>query len=57
MVKPTDVEIELNGYRMRTVHQLDWEKQDKAAEAASVRNRFLLLVGDRQIKDRTPRSI
>ncbi|MBP2706085.1 hypothetical protein JOL79_19950 [Microbispora sp. RL4-1S] len=51
LVKPTDAEAELNGYRMRTVHRLDWEKQADAAEAAFARNGFLLLVGDRQIDD------
>ncbi|MEV0823680.1 hypothetical protein [Nonomuraea rubra] len=51
LVKPTDAEAELNGYRMRTARRLDWEKQADAAEAAFARNGFLLLVGDRQIED------
>ncbi|MFI7708192.1 hypothetical protein [Nonomuraea sp. NPDC049480] len=51
LVKPTDAETELNGYRMRTARRLDWEKQADAAEAAFARNGFLLLVGDRQIED------
>jgi hypothetical protein len=51
LVKPTDAEAELNGYRMRTTRRLDWEKQADAAEAAFARNGFLLLVGDRQIED------
>ena len=51
LVKPSDAETELNGYRMRTARRLDWEKQADAAEAAFARNGFLLLVGDRQIED------
>jgi hypothetical protein len=51
LVKPTDAEAELNGYRMRTVRRLDWEKQADAAEVAFARNGFLLLVGERQIVD------
>jgi len=51
LVRPTDAEIELNGYRLRTPRKLDWERQADAAEAAFARNGFLLLVGDRQIED------
>ncbi|WP_030454152.1 hypothetical protein [Herbidospora cretacea] len=51
LVKPTDAEADLNGYRMRTARRLDWEKQADAAEAAFLRNGFLLLIGDRQILD------
>ncbi|MEU8246814.1 hypothetical protein [Nonomuraea sp. NPDC048916] len=51
LVKPTDAEAELNGYRMRTTRRLDWERQADAAEAAFARNGFLLLIGDRQIDD------
>lgn len=51
LVKPSDAEAELNGYRMRTARRLDWEKQADAAEAAFARNGYLLLIGDRQIED------
>ncbi|GAA3469850.1 hypothetical protein [Nonomuraea roseola] len=51
LVKPSDAEAELNGYRMRTARKLDWEKQADAAETAFARNGFLLLIGDRQIED------
>ncbi|MEV0238141.1 hypothetical protein [Nonomuraea sp. NPDC050786] len=51
LVRPSDAEVELNGYRMRTARRLDWAKQADAAEAAFARNGFLLLVGDRQIED------
>jgi hypothetical protein len=51
LVKPTDAEVELNGYRLRAPRRLDWERQADAAEAAFTRNGFILLVGDRQIDD------
>ncbi|MFF4773595.1 hypothetical protein [Microtetraspora fusca] len=51
LVRPTEAEVELNGYRMRTARRLDWERQADAAEAAFARNGFILLVGDRQIED------
>ncbi|MFB9889142.1 hypothetical protein [Planobispora takensis] len=51
LVRPTDAEAELNGYRLRTARRLDWDRQADAAEAAFARNGFLLLVGDRQIED------
>ncbi|MFI7448326.1 hypothetical protein ACIBQX_12585 [Nonomuraea sp. NPDC049714] len=51
LVKPTDAEADLNGYRMRSARPLDWEKQADAAEAAFARNGFILLIGDRQIDD------
>ncbi|MBN6055409.1 hypothetical protein JYK22_25970 [Nonomuraea sp. RK-328] len=51
LVRPTDAEAELNGYRLRTARGLDWERQADAAEAAFARNGFLLLAGDRQIED------
>ncbi|WP_062429067.1 hypothetical protein [Herbidospora daliensis] len=51
LVRPTDAEADLNGYRMRTARRLDWERQADAAEAAFLRNGFLLLIGDRQILD------
>ncbi|MEU4231879.1 hypothetical protein AB0F17_46930 [Nonomuraea sp. NPDC026600] len=51
LVKPSDAEAELNGYRMRTARKLNWERQADAAEAAFARNGFLLLAGDRQIED------
>ncbi|MET8007454.1 hypothetical protein [Nonomuraea glycinis] len=51
LVEPTDAEVELNGYRLRALRRLDWERQADAAEAAFARNGFILLVGDRQIDD------
>ncbi|MCC5575957.1 hypothetical protein IMZ11_09935 [Microtetraspora sp. AC03309] len=51
LVKPSEAEAELNGYRMRTARRLDWERQADAAEAAFARNGFILLIGERQIDD------
>ncbi|MFC4061485.1 hypothetical protein ACFOWE_24560 [Planomonospora corallina] len=51
LVRPTDAEVELNGYRMGERRRIDWEKQAEAAERAFLRNGFVLLVGDRQIED------
>ncbi|MFI6500346.1 hypothetical protein [Nonomuraea typhae] len=51
LIRPTDAEAELNGYRMPTARKLNWERQADAAEAAFTRNGFLLLIGERQIED------
>ncbi|SDJ60999.1 hypothetical protein SAMN05421874_102401 [Nonomuraea maritima] len=51
LVRPVDAEVELNGYRMGAARRVDWERQADIAEAAFLRNGFLLLVGDRQIDD------
>lgn len=50
LVQPVDAEKTLNGYRLRTKRQLDWEEQfDKALEAFD-RYRFILLVDERQVE-------
>jgi len=51
LVQPTDAERTLNGYRLKTVHQLDWQAQyDKALEAFRYRG-YILLVNDKQVND------
>jgi hypothetical protein len=51
LVQPTDAERTLNGYRLKTVHQLDWQAQyDKALEAFRYRG-YILLVNDKQVAD------
>lgn len=50
LVRPTDAEEELNGYRMREPRRLDWEAQADAAERAFVGNGFLMFVGGRQVE-------
>ncbi|MEV0648541.1 hypothetical protein AB0I28_25090 [Phytomonospora sp. NPDC050363] len=50
LVKPTDAEVELNGYRLAEPRRLDWERQADAALEAFGRNGFIVLVGDRQVE-------
>jgi hypothetical protein len=51
LVQPTDAERTLNGYRLKTVHRLDWQAQyDKALEAFRYRG-YILLVNDKQVAD------
>ncbi|MBB2911266.1 hypothetical protein FHS43_002531 [Streptosporangium becharense] len=52
LVRPSDAEAELNGYRMGGARRrIDWEKQADVAERAFQRNGFVLLIGERQIED------
>ena len=51
LVQPTGAERTLNGYRLKTVHQLDWKAQyEKALEAFKYRG-YILLVDDKQVAD------
>lgn len=49
LVEPTDAEKTLNGSRLRTKREIDWEKQFKTACEAFERNGFLILVGEKQV--------
>ncbi|WP_239112948.1 hypothetical protein [Halomicronema sp. CCY15110] len=51
LVRPTEAEQTLNGYRLATPRQLDWEQQAELAIAAFLANGFLILVGDRQVTE------
>ncbi|MER6567289.1 hypothetical protein ABT288_14115 [Streptomyces sp. NPDC001093] len=51
LVRPTDAEIELNGYRLREPRRIDWERQAEIAERAFLANGFFVLAGDRQVED------
>jgi hypothetical protein len=51
LVRPTEAEEDLNGYRMRGRTPIDWEKQADAAVTAFSRNGFFVLVADRQVED------
>jgi hypothetical protein len=51
LVRPTDAERTLNGYRLRTPRRIDAEQQSALALEAFARNGFLVLVGDRQVDD------
>jgi hypothetical protein len=50
LVQPNDTERALNGYKLKKPRQLDWRDQfDKAVQAYD-KQRFLMLVGDRQVE-------
>jgi hypothetical protein len=51
LVQPTDAERELNGYRPRTSHRLDWQAQYVKAVEAFERPAYIVLVNDRQVTD------
>lgn len=51
LVRPTDAETALNGFRLREARVLDAEKQADIAMEAFGRNGFIVLVGDRQVDD------
>jgi hypothetical protein len=51
LVRPTEAEEDLNGYRMRSRRFIDWEQQAGAAIEAFTHNGFFVLVGDRQVDD------
>ena len=48
LVRPTDAEEQLNGYRLRKPRQIDWHKQFDAALEAFQNNGVLILVDDKQ---------
>ena len=50
LVQPSDTERALNGYKLKKPRQLDWHEQFDRAVQAFEKNRFLLLVGDRQVE-------
>ncbi|MFF4575057.1 hypothetical protein [Streptomyces sp. NPDC001410] len=51
LVRPDDAETELNGYRLREVRRIDWERQAEIAERAFLANGFFVLAGDRQVEE------
>jgi len=51
LVRPTDAERTLNGYRLREPRRIDPERQCELALEAFGRNGFLVLVGDRQVEE------
>jgi hypothetical protein len=50
LVRPTDAEQLLNGYRMRAARPIDENEQCARALEAFERNGFVLLVNDRQVE-------
>ena len=51
LVQPTDAERTLNGFRLKTVHKLDWQRHYEQAIEAFAQHRYLVLVNDRQVAD------
>lgn len=51
LVQPTDTEKTLNGYKLRQLRQIDWEKQFEKAIAAFEGNGFVILVDDQQVTE------
>ena len=48
LVRPTDAEQALNGFRLRNGREIDWTQQFEKACDAFERNGFFILVDDRQ---------
>jgi hypothetical protein len=51
LVRPTDAEERLNGFRLRRAKRVRWERQAKVAEEGFRRNAFFVLVDGRQVED------
>ena len=51
LVQPRDAEQTREGFRLRTPRRIDWKEQFEAALASFAKNRFLLLVDDKQVTD------
>ncbi|WP_147132028.1 hypothetical protein [Stackebrandtia albiflava] len=51
LVRPTDAEVAINGFRMRERRRVDPEKQYELAVESFGRNGFVVLVDDRQIEE------
>jgi len=50
LVRPTDAESDLNGFKLETPRTIDWKEQFEAAKRAFTRNQVLILVDDRQVE-------
>jgi hypothetical protein len=48
LVQPTDTELTLNGYKIRSRRRVDWEEQFRRAVEAFECNGFFILIDDRQ---------
>jgi hypothetical protein len=51
LVRPTDAEERLNGFRLRRRKPVSWERQAAVAEEGFERNAFFVLVDGRQVED------
>lgn len=48
LVRPTDAEVALNGFKVKKGREIDWKQQFEKAIQAYERNQVLVLVGERQ---------
>jgi hypothetical protein len=48
LVRPTDAEQTLNGFKLKKAREIDWKQQFEKATEAFERNGFFILVDDRQ---------
>jgi hypothetical protein len=51
LIQPTDTERVLNGYRLKTRRQLNWENQYAKALEAFEKNGFFVIVDGQQIEE------
>jgi len=51
LVQPSATEQTLNGYRLKTPRQINWEEQFEKAVQAFQRNGFIILVNDQQLTE------
>jgi hypothetical protein len=51
LVQPTEAERTLNGYRLKSIHRLDWRAQCEQAIEAFARHSYIVLVNDQQVAD------
>jgi len=51
LIQPTDAERVLNGYRLKSRRQLNWEHQYAKALEAFEKNGFFVIVDGRQVED------
>ena len=48
LVQPTDTEVTLNGYKLKTPRQIDWKPQFEKACEAFEQSRILILIDNHQ---------
>jgi hypothetical protein len=51
LVRPTEAENVLNGFRLRRAKPVNWERQADVAEEGFQRHAFFVLVDGRQVED------
>lgn len=57
LVQPTDAEQTLNGYKLKKVRQIDWNRQFDKAITAFEAGRVLVIVNDRQAESLDERVV